>query len=90
MFDQVADLNRILDQVIDACRAVGREEVMPRYLQVAHERQVDGGLLTEASWILRRMGENMGLAINPGDELGFDFDADMVAMLCAVLPEESQ
>ena len=49
-----------------------------------------GGLLTEASWILRRMGENMGLAINPGDELGFDFDADMVAMLCAVLPEESQ
>ena len=49
-----------------------------------------GGLRTEASWSLRRMGENMGLAINPGDELGFDFDADMVAMLCAVLPEESQ
>lgn len=34
--------------VIEACRAVGREEVMPRYLKVAHERKVDGSLLTEA------------------------------------------
>lgn len=49
-----------------------------------------GGLLTEVSWILRRMGEDMGLAINPGEELGFDFDADMVAMLASVLPEENQ
>ncbi len=49
-----------------------------------------GGLLTEMSWILRRMGENMGLSINPGEELGFDFDVDMVAMLVSVLPEENQ
>lgn len=49
-----------------------------------------GGLLTEMSWILRRMGENMGLSINPGEELGFDFDVDMVAMLASVLPEENQ
>ena len=49
-----------------------------------------GGLLTEMSWIVRRMGENMGLAINPGEELGFDFDPDMVAMLASVLPEENQ
>ncbi|KAF0103701.1 MAG: hypothetical protein FD187_969 [bacterium] len=49
-----------------------------------------GGLLTEMSWILRRMGENMGLSINPGAELGYDFDADMVAMLASVLPEENQ
>jgi hypothetical protein len=49
-----------------------------------------GGLLTEMSWILRRMGENMGLSINPGEELGFDFDPDMVAMLASVLPEENQ
>lgn len=49
-----------------------------------------GGLLTEMSWILRRMGENMGLSINPGEELGFDFDPDMVAMLVSVLPEENQ
>lgn len=44
----MADLKTILDQVIAACREVGREEVMPRYLKVAHERKVDGSLLTEA------------------------------------------
>jgi len=38
----------MLSEVIEACRAVGREEVMPRYLKVAHERKVDGSLLTEA------------------------------------------
>jgi myo-inositol-1(or 4)-monophosphatase len=42
------DSPSLLDQVIAACRAVGREEVMPRYLKVAHERKVDGSLLTEA------------------------------------------
>ncbi len=47
-----------------------------------------GGLLTEVSWILRRLGANMGLSINPGQELGFDFDADMVAMMASLLPEE--
>jgi myo-inositol-1(or 4)-monophosphatase len=44
----MADLKALLDQVITACREVGREEVMPRYLKVAHERKVDGSLLTEA------------------------------------------
>jgi len=38
----------MLDQVIVAAREVGREEVMPRYLKVAHQRKVDGSLLTEA------------------------------------------
>jgi len=38
----------LLDQVIAAARAVGREEVMPRYLKVAHQRKLDGSLLTEA------------------------------------------
>ncbi len=49
-----------------------------------------GGVLTELSWLLRRMGENIALSINPGQELGFDFDPDMVAMLVSVLPEEDQ
>ncbi|MEW6678127.1 MAG: inositol monophosphatase [Pseudomonadota bacterium] len=48
MFHQVADLKTLLDQVVIACREVGRDEVMPRYLKVAHERKVDGSLLTEA------------------------------------------
>jgi myo-inositol-1(or 4)-monophosphatase len=42
------DLNLMVEQVIAACREVGREEVMPRYLKVAHQRKVDGSLLTEA------------------------------------------
>jgi len=48
-----------------------------------------GGLLTEVSWILRRLGADMGLSINPGQKLGFDFDTDMVAMLASLLPEEA-
>ncbi len=44
----MADLNALLDPVIAACRSVGREEVMPRYLKVAHERKLDGSVLTEA------------------------------------------
>jgi len=38
----------VLEQVIAAARAVGREEVMPRYLKVAHARKDDGSLFTEA------------------------------------------
>jgi hypothetical protein len=48
-----------------------------------------GGLLTEFDWILRRMGDEIGIALNPGMELGFDFDPGMVAMLCALLPEDA-
>jgi hypothetical protein len=47
-----------------------------------------GGLLAEMSWIVRRMGAGISLSINPGLEVGFDFDPDMVAMLAALLPEE--
>ena len=47
-----------------------------------------GGLLTEFSWVLRRMADGMGIALNPDDELGFDFDAEMVAMMASLLPEE--
>ncbi|HEX8978913.1 MAG TPA: SseB family protein [Parasulfuritortus sp.] len=49
-----------------------------------------GGLLTEFSWVLRRMGENMSIAINPGIDEGFDFDPHMVAMLVALLGEETE
>lgn len=48
-----------------------------------------GGLLTEFSWVLRRMAEDIGIALNPDQELGMDFDTDMVAMLLALLPEEN-
>jgi hypothetical protein len=47
-----------------------------------------GGLLTEFEWVLRRMGDDIGIALNPGMDLGFDFDPGMIAMLCALLPED--
>ncbi|NWG87321.1 MAG: SseB family protein [Hydrogenophilaceae bacterium] len=48
-----------------------------------------GGLLTEFSWVLRRMAEDIGITLNPDLELGLDFDTDMVAMLLSLLPEEN-
>lgn len=38
----------MLQQVVDAVKAVARKEVMPRYLKVAHRRKSDGSLCTEA------------------------------------------
>jgi hypothetical protein len=49
-----------------------------------------GGMLTEFSWVLRRMGADLSIAINPGLEAGFDFDPEMVAMAAALLPEAEQ
>ena len=48
-----------------------------------------GGLLTEFSWVLRRVGDDVGIALNPDMELGMDFDTDMIAMMLALLPEEN-
>ncbi|TCJ11763.1 SseB family protein [Parasulfuritortus cantonensis] len=49
-----------------------------------------GGLLTELSWIVRRMSADIAIALNPGMEAGFDFDPGMVAMLAALLPQEQE
>lgn len=47
-----------------------------------------GGLLTEFSWVLRKMDAPMCISLNPGFETGFDMDAEMVADLMASLPPE--
>ena len=47
-------------------------------------------MLTEFSWVLQRMGDEIGIALNPGMDLGFDFDPGMVAMLCALLPDAAE
>lgn len=57
---------------------------------LAHYPGHSGGLVAEFSWILRRMGPGIGISLNPGQELGFDFDPDMVAMLISLLPEQAQ
>lgn len=40
-----------------------------------------GGLLTEFSWILNRVGSNIGISINPAHEVGIDFEPEMVEQL---------
>lgn len=40
-----------LEQIIAAAREVGQTEIMPRYLKVAHQRKLDGSLLTEADLV---------------------------------------
>lgn len=51
--------------------------------------EFSGGLLAEFPWILRRMGGGFPVAINPGWEVGMDFDADTIAQFIASLPEDS-
>lgn len=53
-----------------------------------HFPEFTGGLLTEFSWLLRRLGGGVPIALNPGWEIGMDFDADMVGQLIAQLPPE--
>jgi len=57
---------------------------------LSHYPGYSGGLLTEFSWILRRMAEGVGIALNPGMEAGFDFDPTMLAMMMTLMPEESE
>ncbi len=47
-----------------------------------------GGLLTEFSWLLKKIGGGFPISLNPGWEIGLDFDAEMVASLIAGLPAE--
>ncbi|MGF1548906.1 MAG: SseB family protein [Thiotrichales bacterium] len=47
-----------------------------------------GGMITELEWMLRRMGEDVGIAINPGHDLGFDLDPKMIQALLTMLPSE--
>jgi len=55
---------------------------------VEHFPDFSGGLLTEFSWLLRRIGGGIPIALTPGWDIGMDFDADMIAQLAAQLPPE--
>ncbi len=55
---------------------------------VEHFPDFQGGLLTEFSWLLRRIGGGFPIALNPGWDIGMDFDAEMVAQLIAQLPSD--
>lgn len=49
-----------------------------------------GGLLVEFFWVLRRIGGGFPISLNPGWDVGMDFDAETVAQLIASLPEEAK
>lgn len=37
-----------------------------------------GGILTEFTWVLERMGRDFGVALNPGLDVGFDMEPETV------------
>lgn len=55
---------------------------------VEHFPDFKGGLLTEFSWLLRRIGGGVPISLNPGWDVGMDFDADTIGQLIAQLPPE--
>lgn len=65
----------MLEQVIAAAREVGRIEVMPRYLKVAHARKDDGSLFTEADLAAQQALAARLQAIAPYPVLGEEMDA---------------
>lgn len=44
-----------------------------------------GGLLTEFTWIIERMGRDYGIALNPGEDIGFDMEPETVNQLVDTL-----
>ena len=49
-----------------------------------------GGMTTALEWMLRRVGEDVGIAINPGHDLGLDLDPEMIRALVTLLPMERE
>jgi myo-inositol-1(or 4)-monophosphatase len=67
-------VNKTTEAVIAAVRAVGRDEVMPRYLKVAHSRKDDGSLFTEADLAAQKALIERLTAIVPCPVLGEEMD----------------
>ncbi len=44
-----------------------------------------GGLLTEFTWVLEKMGRDYGITLNPGSEIGFDMEPETVNELIDAL-----
>jgi hypothetical protein len=40
-----------------------------------------GGLLAEFKWVLEKMGAGHGIALNPGCEVGFDMEPEILSQL---------
>lgn len=49
-----------------------------------------GGLLTEFTWVLQKMGRDFGIALNPGSEIGFDMEPETVNELVDALAGQTR
>jgi myo-inositol-1(or 4)-monophosphatase len=81
MFDQMeAALKRtqgVIDQVIDVVKKVAADEVMPRYLKVAHQRKSDGSLFTEADLAAQDALSKLLPKIRPGPIVGEEMTPEL-------------
>jgi hypothetical protein len=49
-----------------------------------------GGLLTEFRWVLERVGDDNGIVINPGLELGIDMEPETVSQMMRGLSDPAR
>lgn len=60
----------MLERVLEVVRKVAADEIMPRYLKVAHERKSDGSLFTEADLAAQDALSRLLPPIHPGPIVG--------------------
>jgi myo-inositol-1(or 4)-monophosphatase len=63
-------IHELSESVIDAVKRVAADEVMPRYLKVAHQRKADGSLFTEADLAAQAALTERLQSIYPGPVMG--------------------
>jgi SseB protein N-terminal domain len=49
-----------------------------------------GGILSEFTWVLERMGRDFGIALNPGHDVGFDMEPETVNELVDNLGQKAR
>jgi hypothetical protein len=49
-----------------------------------------GGMLTEFTWVLEKMGRDFGIALNPGFDVGFDMEPETVNELIDSLGQQAR
>lgn len=49
-----------------------------------------GGILTEFTWVLEKMGRDFGIALNPGLDVGFDMEPETVNELVDSLGQQAR
>jgi myo-inositol-1(or 4)-monophosphatase len=62
--------NQTVERVIAAVKQVAAEQIMPRYLKVAHQRKSDGSLFTEADLAAQEALTSALQSIYPGPVVG--------------------